>query len=280
MTAELTQALLMKCLEEWRRLPSEFEHMPRSAQADFLNQQGYTSLHDLLAHVAAWWEEAEGIVRDRIAGRERAARTYDFDDFNATALARFKDTSEADLLAWYESERQQMAGLVSSLEGEQLKIRRVGNWLDGVILGHLKEHGLGAPRFLILDMLGREWAGSIEQYNDLTEADRQAYLKKQGFPRFRDIVAHVIAWWEDGMRVIETAADEDPCDVEDVDSFNAAAVDRFGKLEENEVLTAYEKTRRSLLQLVQMAPEEVLSKPNVQAWLRADVIDHYYEHAA
>ena len=62
------------------------------------------------------------------------------------------------------------------------------------------------------------------------------------------------------------------------DGFNAAAVERFSQLEGAEVAAAFERTRLVLLNLVGTMPDEILSKPNVQSWLRADVIDHYYEH--
>jgi hypothetical protein len=120
----------------------------------------------------------------------------------------------------------------------------------------------------------------VERFRALPVEKQTAFLKRQGFERFRDLVAHVLAWWEEGMRVIETASDADPCAVPDVDAFNAAAVARFGDLPEAEVLSKFETTRLTLMNLVDSLPDEVLSKANVQEWLRADVMRHYFEHAA
>lgn len=276
--AEYTRSLFLQCLDEWRRYPEAFRKLPRDEQVSFLQRQGFASLQDLLAHVAGWWEEADGIVRDRICGRERAPRKYNLDAFNADSLARFRDTPEAELLGWYESQRQRIAGTVSELTDEWIKIRTVYGWLDGVILEHLKEHGLDAPRFLVIDTLRREWTGCLPLFNGLTPEQKQAFLEKQGYPRFRDLLAHVVAWWEQGIRIIGTGTAEDPCQVEDVDAFNAAAVERFAKLDEGEVFASFERTRLVLLNLVGTVPDEIILKPNVQSWLRADVIDHYYEH--
>jgi hypothetical protein len=66
---------------------------------------------------------------------------------------------------------------------------------------------------------------------------------------------------------------------EDIDAFNAEAVARFGQLEETQVLAQFDDTRLTLASLMDMLPDEVLGKPSVQSWLRADVLDHYYEHA-
>lgn len=278
---EFTKTLFLQALDEWGEYVPKFKRLSPGRQTAFLEGQGYASLHDILAHVAVWWEEAESIIRDAIENRERPPRKYDFDEFNAASLARFKSTPEAELLEWYESQRQKMIALVSSLTDEQMKIRRVYGWLNGVTLEHIKEHGLDAPRFLTLDMLQREWEGYIERFNALPEEKQKAFLEKQGFPHFRDVVAHIIAWWEDGLEIID-AISKDPAyrhPAKDIDAYNAEAVEIFGRLDEAEVWKKFESTRQSLIELTINLPEETFNHSDVQAWLRADVIDHYYEHA-
>jgi len=281
MIPELTPALFLRSLDEWGWYPDKFHRLPPDEQAEFLKRQGYASLHDLLAHVEVWWEEAEGIIRDTIAKRERPRRKYDFDEFNAASLARFKDTSKAELLKQYETERKQMMALVSSLTDEQMKNRRVHGWLDAVLLGHLKEHSLGAPRFLVLDALEREWAGALERFNALTAEEQKAYLEKQGFPRFRDLAAHIIAGWEYGIEIINAISKDPayrPADIDD-DSFNAKAVELYSELDEVEVWKKYESARQSLIELVINLPDEIYNHKEVQSWLRSDELEHYYAHA-
>ncbi len=281
MIPEFTQALFLQALDEWGKYGDQFNRLTPEEQAAFLKDEGYASLNELLAHVGVWWEEAEGIVRDAIGKRERPSRKYDFDEFNAASLARFRDTSAVDLLAWYESQRRKMITLVSSLTDEQMKIRRVYTWLNGVTLEHIKEHGVGAPRFLVLDTLQREWADYIGRFQSLKEEKQKVYLQKQGFNRFRDAAAHIIAWWEDGLEAIDSVSKDltyhHP--EKNTDETNAQAVRIFGKLEEAEVWKKFESTRQSLIELVINLPEAVFNHPEVQEWLRADVIDHYYEHA-
>ncbi len=275
---EYTRSLFLQCLDEWHAYPGKFRGLSADDQAAFLRGQGYASYQDLLVHVAAWWEEADGIVRDRVAGQARPAHKYDIDAFNAAAIARFKDTPNADVLEWYESRRQGIAKTVSALTDEWMQVRTIYGWLDAVLLEHLKEHGLDAPRFLLIDTLQREWGAYLDLYRSFSAEEKHAYLQKQGFARFPDVLAHIVAWWEAGIRVIGSGGDEDPCEGQDVDAFNAAAVQRFSKQEEPEVSASYERTRLVLLNLVGTAPDEVLSKPNVQSWLRSDVIEHYFEH--
>jgi hypothetical protein len=138
---------------------------------------------------------------------------------------------------------------------------------------------VNAPRFLIIDTLQREWADGPGHFRALSSEEQAEFLQKQGFARLRDLAAHVIAWWEQGIDVIETASDAEVGEAQDVDTFNAEAVNRFSTLDEAEVWATYDKTRLTLMNLVDSLPDEVFSKPNVQAWLKADVLDHYFEHA-
>jgi hypothetical protein len=281
MNPEYTQALFLQALDEWGKYADNFNKLTAKEQAAFLKYQGYKSMYQLLAHVGVWWEEAEAIIRDTIDKRERPSRKYDFDEFNAASLARFKDTSNTDLMAWYESERQKMAVLVSSLSNEQMKIRRVQSWLNGVVLEHIKEHGVGAPRFLVLDTLQREWDDYRGRFQKLTEEEQKTFLKKQGFNRFRDAAAHIIAWWEDGLEAIDSISEDltyhHP--EKDTDTYNAEAVRIFGKLDEAEVWKKFETTRQSLIELAINLPDPIFNHKEVQEWLKSDVIEHYYEHA-
>ena len=281
MIPEFTETLFLQSLDEWGKYADQLKSLSPEEQADFLKEQGYGSLYELLAHVGVWWEEAEGIIRDTLEKRERHSRKYDFDEFNAAALMRFKGTSNEDLLAWYESQRQRMIALVLSLTDEQMKMRRVYGWLNAVVLAHLKEHTVSAPRFLVLDTLQREWGDCLERFQALPEEKQKAFLEKQGFARFRDLVAHVIVWWEDGLAAIDAITKDlayrHP--EKDTDTYNAEAVRVFGELDEVDVWKKFESTRQSLMELAINLPEEIFNHKDVQEWLRADVIEHYYEHA-
>jgi len=280
MIPEFTETLYLQSLDEWGKYADQLKSLSPEEQADFLKRQGYASVYELLAHASIWWEEAEGIIRDTLEKRERPSHKYDFDEFNAASLKRFKGTSNADLLAWYESQRQKMIALVSSLTGEQMKMRRVYGWLNAVILAHLKEHSIMAPRFLVLDTLQREWGDYPGRFQALPEEKQKVFIEKQGFARFRDVVAHIIIWWEDGLTAIDAITKDlayrHP--EKDTDAYNAEAVKVFGELDEADVWKKFESTRQSLMELAINLPEDIFSRKDVQEWLRADVIEHYYEH--
>jgi hypothetical protein len=281
MIAEFTQAIFLKSLEEWGACPARFKALPPEDQAAYLQQQGFASIHDLLAHVGVWWEEARGIIEDTLNGVQRPPRKYDFDQFNAASLQRFRDIGGDEFMGWFEAERQKMIGLVSSLTPEQLKLRRVYGWLDAVTLFHLKEHGVGAPRFVVLDMLQREWLAYPERFRSLGEQEQSKVLQQQGFARFRDVIAHVIGWWEGILELADNLA-KDPAyqrQPRDVDTYNAELVELYGQLDEAELWKKYEATRSALVEMVINLPDEVYDRREVQEWLRSDVIAHYFDHA-
>ncbi len=281
MIPEFTQAIFLRSLGEWGVYPARFSALSPDERAEFLKKQGFSSMHDILAHVGVWWEEAEGIIRDVIEKRERPRRKYDFDEFNAASMARFRDTPDEELLRWYEAQRERMISLVSSIDAEQMKMRRVHGWLDAVTLFHLKEHGIGAPLFLVLDMLQREWAAYPERFRALSEEEQKKFLLKQGFARFRDLLAHIVAWWEEGLQLIDSVA-KDPSyrmPDKDIDAYNAQVVEMFGALDEADVWKRYEATRAALIELIMNLPGEVYEHKQVQAWLKSDVIEHYFDHA-
>lgn len=274
-----TRELFLQTLDEWERYPAAFAHLEATEQAAFLKAQGYATLRDLLTHVAAWWEEGRGVIGEALKKPDQGGRKYDLDAFNAAALKRFQGMSDSGFVAWYESERRQMRALVSALTADQLSIRRVQSWLNAVLLQHLKEHGFDAPRFLVVDVLQREWGDYIPGFAALAAEEQAAFLQKQGFNRFQDLLAHILAWWERGLAVLQAGSTADPLDVDDVDAFNAQAVSRLGDLPESQVAGRFDETRLMLASLVDMLPADILARPNIQDWLRSDALDHYYEHA-
>ena len=281
MVPEFTQTIFLHALDEWGAYRHHFDALSPGEQADFLRRQGFSSLSDLLAHAGVWWEEAEGIIRDTLEKRERPRRRYDFDEFNAASLSRFRGTPEAEFAAWYESQRRRMISLVASLDAEQLKNRRVYGWLDSVTLFHLKEHAIGAPLFLALDMLEREWAAYPGRFRELPDEKRKAFLEAQGFARFPDIAAHIAAWWDEGQRLIDAVAKDpgyNPGEV-DVDGFNARVLQLFAPLDEEAVWKKYESSRAALIELLMNLPADLYNQKEVQSWVKSDVIDHYFDHA-
>ena len=84
-------------------------------------------------------------------------------------------------------------------------------------------------RTQLIATLNNSWGTYVARYRALAPAEQQQWLIGQGYPRFSDLLAHVVAWWVDGQQVIaHVAADPDyPLRDYDVDVFNAEAVVQY-----------------------------------------------------
>lgn len=137
----ITIQMVLDNLEtDWKTYPKTFFSLDDAARSTFLSTQGYTSFHDLLAHILAWWEEAIMVIDSILDLREIPSKEYDLDAFNAAAIEKYKSWSEDDLLIHFENLRQQLIDLVADLPPDSLSNKRISSWLDGCLLDHYKVH--------------------------------------------------------------------------------------------------------------------------------------------
>jgi hypothetical protein len=100
---------------EWGTYVERFNRWPAEEGLKRVNVQGYEQFRDMLAHVLAWWEEGMPIILAVAEGREYARKKYDFDAFNAEAVAKYKDWDEAEFLVYFEKTRQKAVADLKSM---------------------------------------------------------------------------------------------------------------------------------------------------------------------
>lgn len=133
----------------------------------------------------------------------------------------------------------------------------------------------------ILETLERGWGSYVATYEGFSPDARSAYLTRQGYARFEDVLAHVVAWWREGRAVIKAVL-ADPSyspPSRDVDVFNAEAVETFRDLDELDVRRAFETERRLLLDLVLALPPEAMLSEQIMGQLNMEVVGHLAEHS-
>lgn len=131
-----------------------------------------------------------------------------------------------------------------------------------------------------LDALQNGWTTYVSRFHSLDPDAQNEFLQKQGYARFADVLAHVVAWWEEGEKVI-TGILADPeyrWEDYDIDAFNAQAVRRFDGLDEADVANSFDLARLSFTALVVDLPEEAFENKKILGWLNADVIEHLQDH--
>lgn len=132
----------------------------------------------------------------------------------------------------------------------------------------------------ILEALHTDWGTYIDRFQRLSPEAQAAYLQQQGYAHFADLLAHVIAWWREGLQAIPTLL-ADPsytAPEHDVDQFNAQAVERFRDLQEPAVAAMFENLRQQWLELVGGLPDEAFQNRQIADRLHIELIGHFEEH--
>ncbi|MGB8984451.1 MAG: ClbS/DfsB family four-helix bundle protein [Anaerolineales bacterium] len=265
---------------EWGTYVERFNRLPKDEANKRVKALGYESLRDLLAHILAWWDEGMDIIRAIAEDRPFERKKYDFDAFNAEAVAKYKTWDQGKFLAHFEKTRQKMGADLKALPDAALENRRVRAWVDGIVLHHAREHLVALSRFLVLDMLENNWATYVADFNCLEPEKQKVFLSRQGFGSFHDLLAHIIGWWEEVARITNGILDspaftwEDP----DTDSFNAELIRKFSAWSDEDLLKHYETVRLALVDLVERLPEDAFVNKDIESWLASDVVKHYDDH--
>lgn len=266
--------------QEWGTYVDRFRRLPMDAQEKRVKETGYETFRDMLAHILAWWDEGMGIILAIAENRPLERKKYDFDVFNAEAVAKYKDWDETEFMAHFEKTRQKMEADLRSMNDAVFENRRVRVWIHAVIMEHAREHLVALGRFLVLDMLENDWATYIEDYNRLDGEKKKEFLSNQGFETFHDLVAHIIGWWEETARILSGIMDSpsftwtDP----DTDKFNVELTQKYSTWSEADLFAHYESVRLALLELVADLPEDAFLNTDIEGWLASDVVGHYDDH--
>ena len=131
-----------------------------------------------------------------------------------------------------------------------------------------------------LSYMQQEWGTYVERFKRLPAEEQIRRVNEQGYEAFRDMLAHILAWWEEGMGIIHAIAEERPFERRkyDFDVFNADAVYRYKSWEEAEFMAHFEKTRQKMESDLKSMNEAVFENRRVKAWIRAVVTLHAREH--
>ncbi len=131
-----------------------------------------------------------------------------------------------------------------------------------------------------LAILQKDWAEYIQGFRSMSSDAQSAFLARQGYARFADLLAHIVAWWEVGYRSIERYLAEPSSQPGnyDVNAFNAKAVAKAAGLSEEEVAASFERMRLFLIDFVKRLPRDAFENEKVVNQLDMDLIGHLDEH--
>lgn len=264
---------------EWATYIERFNRLPELDGIQRVRRQGYERFRDMLAHILAWWEDVMPVILAIAENREFERKKYDFDAFNAEAVAKYKDWDEAEFLAHFEKTRQKAAADFRSMNEAAFDDKRIRGRINGIFIHHAREHLVALSKFLTLDTLEHEWGTYIAGFDAYEK--KEEFLKKQGVERFGDLLVHAVAWWHEGVQAVQGAL-QDPAFVYtgpgNTDTFNAEIVANYRGTSEEELRVLFEQKRLEMIELVRSLPDSAFENPTIEEWLAADVVEHYDEH--
>jgi hypothetical protein len=132
----------------------------------------------------------------------------------------------------------------------------------------------------ILSLIQGDWAEYIHEFRSLSPEAQSAFLSQQGYARFADLLAHIVAWWKVCHQAVERyVADPATQPMEyDVDAFNARAVAEVSQLDDEQVIESFEKMRRFMFEFVRGLHDTAFDNERVINQLEMDFVGHLDEH--
>ncbi|MGC8856042.1 MAG: hypothetical protein ACP5QU_04510 [Anaerolineae bacterium] len=65
-------------------------------------------------------------------------------------------------------------------------------------------------RAQVIHCLREDWGKYRACFESLSVAEQAAFLQRQGYATFHDLLAHICAWWEEGLKVIHSILENEP----------------------------------------------------------------------
>ena len=131
-----------------------------------------------------------------------------------------------------------------------------------------------------LDYVEFEWGTYVERFNRLSNEEQKKRVQKMGYESLRDLLAHILAWWEEGMGIILAIAEDRPFERKkyDFDAFNAESVAKYKVWDETELMDYFESTRKNMAADLKALDESIFENRRVRAWLDGIILNHAREH--
>jgi hypothetical protein len=131
-----------------------------------------------------------------------------------------------------------------------------------------------------LDYVNIEWGTYIERFNRLPKDEQLKRVKAMGYEQFRDMLAHILAWWDEGLGVILAIAQEREYERRKYDFavFNAEAVAKYKAVDEAAFLNQFEQTRQKMEADLKSLNEALFENYRVKTWLHGIIFHHAREH--
>jgi hypothetical protein len=132
----------------------------------------------------------------------------------------------------------------------------------------------------VLHNLEEDWSPCVNRYNSLSEEEKEKFLANQGYKSLSDLMAHVIAWWEEAIINLKAIVENPQYQSQEyeVDAFNAEVVRKNAGEDEKEIIKSFEENRKNLLNLISTLGDKQIQMEEMQKELYWNITNHYQDH--
>lgn len=132
----------------------------------------------------------------------------------------------------------------------------------------------------LLDFMEQNWAVYLATLDALPDDQLQEFAEGEGYPDAKALLAHIAAWWRDGVRNLRaiSAGQTPTASYRTEDEFNARVIQSSDNQTYEQVEEDFENAREEIAGLVAELPEETLAQPQVYDLVYSAVVTHYQQH--
>jgi hypothetical protein len=114
----------------------------------------------------------------------------------------------------------------------------------------------------------------------MTADDQDRYVRDQGYNSLKDLLAHICAWWQTALNVIETTRTGTAFqqDWKDDNEYNARVIQRYKNETLEQVEEDFNNTLEQIGGVIAELSDEEMQYPTIQQWLTDTVMVHYQQH--
>jgi hypothetical protein len=136
----LRDDLLSTVETQWGRYLSTVVSMTTADQDQYVRDQGYNSLKDLLAHICAWWQTALQAIQ-ATRGRETFQQDWkDDDEYNARVIQRYQNETLEQVEEDFDNTLEQIGGVIAELSEADMQNPTIQQWLLDTVIVHYQQH--------------------------------------------------------------------------------------------------------------------------------------------
>lgn len=132
----------------------------------------------------------------------------------------------------------------------------------------------------MLDFIEQYWSVYLPTLDSIPVDEREAFAQQQGYPGTKELIAHIAAWWREGIRIVkETMAGQKPAlGYSSDDEFNARVLQTSNTQTYEQVEEEFENAREEIAGLIAELPDATFSDPQIYDQFYGEIVAHYRQH--